>query len=308
MRRIPCHVRAGAVAAFLVLLLAASAARAELACPPLAAGLPGTDLGTPHGHGLLWQVRDADGRSSVVFGTMHVADPRVTELPDVVRREFEARPRFVLEVVLDDHAMQALQTAMFYTDGTLLGDVAGPELFAAAATRLAPYHIPPEIAAAMKPWAVFTTLSLPPGASALPLDLALMHEALAAGKAVAGMETVAEQIGLFDAMPPAGQVEMLREAVCHYELMQQEIERMIDRYHARDLEGVVQIALRYADPARMAFYEDLLWERNERMLDRLLPILARGDAFVAVGALHLPGARGLLHLLEERGFTVEAIY
>jgi uncharacterized protein YbaP (TraB family) len=44
------------------------------------------------------------------------------------------------------------------------------------------------------------------------------------------------------------------------------------------------------------------------MADRLEPHLAGGDAFVAVGALHLPGQRGLLGLLEERGYSVESVY
>ena len=36
----------------------------------------------------------------------------------------------------------------------------------------------------------------------------------------------------------------------------------------------------------------------------LLPIFARGSAFVVVGAMHLPGEDGLLRLLELQGFNV----
>ncbi|HYQ72222.1 MAG TPA: TraB/GumN family protein [Gammaproteobacteria bacterium] len=38
------------------------------------------------------------------------------------------------------------------------------------------------------------------------------------------------------------------------------------------------------------------------------PHLKAGNAFIAVGALHLPGETGLLSLLEQRGYTVRAIY
>ena len=44
--------------------------------------------------------------------------------------------------------------------------------------------------------------------------------------------------------------------------------------------------------------------RNLRMRDAALPLLADGGAFIAVGALHLPGAIGLVELLRGAGFTV----
>jgi len=36
--------------------------------------------------------------------------------------------------------------------------------------------------------------------------------------------------------------------------------------------------------------------------------LDEGAAFVAVGAMHLPGERGMLRLLEQRGYTVSRVY
>jgi uncharacterized protein YbaP (TraB family) len=44
------------------------------------------------------------------------------------------------------------------------------------------------------------------------------------------------------------------------------------------------------------------------MADRMQPYLKQGKAFVAVGALHLPGEQGLLKLLEQRGYSVRVIY
>jgi len=44
------------------------------------------------------------------------------------------------------------------------------------------------------------------------------------------------------------------------------------------------------------------------MVERMQPLLTAGDSFIAIGALHLPGERGVLRLLAQRGYTVEAIY
>jgi hypothetical protein len=45
-----------------------------------------------------------------------------------------------------------------------------------------------------------------------------------------------------------------------------------------------------------------------RMVERMIPRLAEGDAFVAVGALHLPAERGILNLLAERGYRISRVY
>ena len=53
---------------------------------------------------------------------------------------------------------------------------------------------------------------------------------------------------------------------------------------------------------------ELLDERNARMVERMAPRLTEGDAFIAVGALHLPGERGILNLLAERGYRIFRVY
>jgi uncharacterized protein YbaP (TraB family) len=57
--------------------------------------------------------------------------------------------------------------------------------------------------------------------------------------------------------------------------------------------------------AQLATFTDrLVTARNSAWLDRLAPALSQSPAFVAVGALHLPGPDGLLLGLERQGFTV----
>ena len=57
-----------------------------------------------------------------------------------------------------------------------------------------------------------------------------------------------------------------------------------------------------------AFTEQLIDDRNDHMVERMLPRLAEGKAFIAVGALHLPGERGILKQLEDQGYRVTRVY
>jgi uncharacterized protein YbaP (TraB family) len=43
------------------------------------------------------------------------------------------------------------------------------------------------------------------------------------------------------------------------------------------------------------------------MAQRAAPVLATGDAFIAVGALHLPGEEGLVELLRAQGYRLTAM-
>lgn len=294
----------------LVVLLTAALAREARAqeCAPLASGLVPDIGGIVHRRGLLWRIVAPGGAESTLLGTMHVADPRVGAVREAARAHFDAADTFVMEVVLDDEAIATLQRAMFYAKDTSLRETLGEPLFTRAAAAMADYGLGPEIVARMKPWAVFLTLSQPSGQSGTALDLALMRDAQAAAKAVIGLETVAEQISLFEALEEHEQIAFLREMACHHAVFQAEIEDMVERYAARDLAGLTELSLRHVAAHNQAFVDALLWQRNERMLQRLAPLIDAGDAFIAVGALHLPGTRGLLQSLERDGYTVEMIY
>jgi uncharacterized protein YbaP (TraB family) len=86
---------------------------------------------------------------------------------------------------------------------------------------------------------------------------------------------------------------------------------MLDAYLQRDLAALVRLQQQamYADSdIDDRFMLELVDKRNQRMVDRMQDYLTEGNAFIAIGALHLPRAEGVLHLLEQRGYTVTPIY
>ena len=44
------------------------------------------------------------------------------------------------------------------------------------------------------------------------------------------------------------------------------------------------------------------------MTERMQQVLAGGNAFIAIGAMHLPGDDGVLSLLAKQGYTITAVY
>jgi uncharacterized protein YbaP (TraB family) len=105
------------------------------------------------------------------------------------------------------------------------------------------------------------------------------------------------------------QVALLKDVVCHYEAAQQLIAEMTSRYLKRDLAGLMVLANRFKlGEEYTEFMERLLFQRNRRMVKRMAARLAEGNAFIAIGALHLPGDQGVLALLEQQGYEVSVVY
>lgn len=292
-------------------MFAALPGAAELNCPSLKLATAHHNPPARHARGLLWRIVKPGLAPSYLFGTIHLGDDDVVTLPTPVSEAFTQSRRLVIEAKLDDVDLLQWSQTLLFGEGTPLRDRLGSELFQRTVALLSRYGIPGEAAAIMKPWAVYLTLMTPPATGGIPLDLALAMRAAETGKAVAGLETLEEQANVLAELPSDDQVALVTDVVCHYDVLQADIQAMKRLYLSRDLAGLVAAAMRYElseTPRYQYLLQQVLWDRNQRMVQRMGPYLSEGQAFVAVGALHLPGERGILGLLEKAGYSLESVY
>jgi len=268
--------------------------------------------------GVLWRVEHAGGAASYVFGTLHSTDEQVTALPQPVSDAFAASQTLAIECIFDNPAIFKISRAMLLPNGERLDT----SMSAAQVARLkevsAHYHMPFNMVTRFKAWGAMMLFSVPPSehlraASGLkPLDERLREQAEASGKAVFGLETVDEQIDTLDGMVPADQMLMLDTTLAEAGKIEGVFARLRDAYLARDLVTVYGLlnAEKSADATGTVnrFEQRLIIDRNRRMVERMDKLLRRGNAFIAVGALHLPGAHGILQLLADEGYRVTRIY
>jgi len=262
-------------------------------------------------HGLLFRVEKPGMPASHIFGTMHSEDPRVLLLPEQVRDAFNAADTLALELDLEPATILASMTGMFLQDGRELHDVIGAKLYQQTVTAIAESGMPEEAIRKFKPWGIVMLLSMPPVKTGQFLDLTLYQSAIAQGKATKGLETVEEQLAVFDTLPEINQIEMLRDSLENRHLFEQMFEELRAAYLERELGTLHQLSHKYApadkDTARR-LEERLVNKRNRLMVDRMGSILKQGNNFIAVGALHLPGQKGILNLLQQQGFQVTVVY
>jgi uncharacterized protein YbaP (TraB family) len=263
-------------------------------------------------HGILWEISKPGIHHSYVFGTIHSDDPRVTRLPQAVELAFAYSRSFTGELDLSDDSILRTEQDMLLPSGSNLEQIIGTERYRKCVALMADYGVPQDTLRLMRPWAVALQLNMPKSQSDQFLDRILYQRAVARGLPVYGLESIPEQIAVFDKMPLPQQIDLLDQAIANYASMPAFIQSLIDLYLARDLSGLQAInnqQMQSADAELAANVEQrLILTRNHRMVMRMQARLTEGYAFIAVGALHLPGEQGILNLLEQQGYLVKYVY
>ncbi len=272
----------------------------------------------PYGEGLLWKLERGAVAPSYLFGTIHVTDERVLRLPAEVARTFDGARSATFEVIMTDELRLRLARAMIAAPDRTLDRVLSPALYGDAMAAGARYGLAPGQLRYFKPWALAMFLSVPQAEfarsamGALPLDQPLQDRARTQGKPVYELETGAEQIALFNELSEADQLAMLESAIQDNARIETLFEDLTARYLARDVGGIhsemIQQSQSMDEQLVKMFLLRFNEERNRTMVERMAPRLHEGGAFVAIGALHLPGETGLLSLLAAQGYKISRVY
>ncbi|HKC31771.1 MAG TPA: TraB/GumN family protein [Burkholderiales bacterium] len=264
--------------------------------------------------GLLWRVSKKDVAPSHVFGTIHVADPRLAELPATVRRAFGGAKSLMLEFMPDAYSKERFLEAALFLDHQTLEQKIGTEDFQRAVEHLQPIGLSREFVNRLKPWGVLLNLRSAAGKDGSPLDVQLFQLARARRIPLLQIEEVEEQIFTFDEFPMESQIALLKHSLTHRDELVALAERTLDAYLTRDLAAIWELREKFmARHPEIAAHQAVMTKRvvHDRsvvMAFRMQRELRRGAAFVALGALHLYGDKGVLALLEEDGYRATRVY
>jgi uncharacterized protein YbaP (TraB family) len=277
-----------------------------------------------NGNAIFWKLERGGLAPSYVFGTVHLTDARVTTLSQKVREALDQARAVVLEAAdvstaATASALAETAKATIFTDGRSLEKMLLGDEYAKVRATLERAGVPVDAARVYRPW-VITMLTAASDCERrkvqqgeLVLDMKLAAEAKARSIPVAGLETLEEQLAAMTSVPDRQQIDMLRASLKYAERTDDLVETMVQLYLDRRMGATWPFQLALASKAGVgedsyaAFKETLIVARNRKMRDGALPFLAKGGAFIAVGALHLPGETGLIELLRKAGYTATAV-
>jgi uncharacterized protein YbaP (TraB family) len=259
-------------------------------------------------HPFLWKV---DGPApSWLFGTIHSDDSSVATLPAVVIASLDASRSFHPEVEASAELGLEVAARMFGSDGPDLATRLPTVLWARVRKAGDTLGLPEPLLQRLSPGFAAMLFSAPANTDiASTVDGQLYDRAVSHGLAVAALETIDEQLSLFDKLPDAQAIAALTDALDELAAGRPAGKKLLAAYTSGDERTVVAVVAAEfaASPAARALAEPLLYRRNQLMADRLAPQLKAGGAFVAIGVAHLTGPRSLIELLRARGWRITRV-
>jgi uncharacterized protein len=250
-------------------------------------------------------------KPSYIFGTFHAICPDEMIPLESLDTYLAQTDQMVMEIDLDDPTeMSQLTKAVIMPDGKSMKDFLTPEQFAKVDEMLKnALGYSAENVKMIKP-AFLTVLVLTSpkliGCTTTAYDVSLMKNALAKQKPIIGLETVASQTQVIDSLPLERQTKDFYEMAANPQKSIGDIKKLMAAYKSRNLEQLEQIS-RDQMKDEKEFQTRLIDDRNAAWIPKLEAAFKEKPAFVAVGAGHLGGAKGVIKLLRSRGYEVTAV-
>lgn len=264
---------------------------------------------------LLWEI-SGNGLSqpSYLFGTIHIACEGEVEMRPEIQTAFDKTEQLILEMKMDDPSLMVkMMQASLATDGKTVSDKLGTEL-ASKVDSLMTTRMGMNLA--MFENLNLSTISIQLGLLAIncPVDLGydmmLLNEAKTDGKEIKGLESIETQIQVLLSMSEEEALQSINYIVNNFEESELELQKMLDLYRNQEVQGLYNFTKESMEDPKypQGDLEDLLHKRNENWIPVIEKEIRNAPSFIAVGAAHLAGQRGVIHLLRNQGYTLNPVF
>ncbi len=274
---------------------------------------PGRSEGNPI---FLWEIESLQN-SVYLLGSIHTLRETDYPLPQTMLDAFDDAERLVFEIDLAnaetlETQRTILQAALPDSPGESLPEALTPDAYETAERAIADLGLPIAAFNTFEPW--FFSISL----TSLRLmqlgfdpsygvDFSLFNDAQAAAKPIAALETVEEQMQVFDTLPITVQSELVEQTVLKLDLLESSFNALIDAWKSGDIEAFERLILEsFSDYPEV--YDALLTQRNQNWLPAVEALVNQPDDYlVVVGAAHLVGDGSLIQMLSSQGYEVRQL-
>jgi len=137
-------------------------------------------------------------------------------------------------------------------------------------------------------------------------DMMIMNLAKENKIKLIGLETIEQQLGFFDSIPTKNLINEICQSVQNVDSIQQATIQMQEVYAKGNLDSLA-VLMQDSTSNLSNFQSILLDNRNLNWAEQLKTLLKGKKTFIAVGAGHLSGKKGLIELLRAQGYTVTPI-
>lgn len=262
--------------------------------------------------GMLYVVDNCKQPASYVFGSVHLDDKAIVDAAKPAFTVLKKSKRALFEMNNDKASQQQVIASMVLPpdDPRKLSEIIGSTLFSKLSRQVKVVQpgFPDAMLNRYSPWAASVLVQLPPATTdGIMLDDRLQMLAVQQTIETIGLESPDEQMQSFTMLSEKEQILLLSDTLAHIGKIRSTNEKLKKLYLAGDLAGIARMGeTAFSEISntklRRHMRHFLISKRNKDMVKSMLPHLHTGKAFVAVGALHLPGEEGILNQLEKKGY------
>jgi uncharacterized protein YbaP (TraB family) len=266
---------------------------------------------------LLWEISGKDlKKPSYLFGTIHIIGAEDYFIPRGTLTALENSDKVFFEIDVKDMtdmgALMGMMSKIFMKDGMTLKELLSDDEYELVANHFKRIGIPIFMLERMKPMflTVFAQVDFDPdglrSGSMKSYEMELYQIADKLGKTTGGLETVDFQISLFDKIPYEAQAKMLVESIKTADVENDSFKKMTEMYVSQNIEAMVTM-ISDGKNEITGFEDDLLYQRNRNWIPVIGSEAKKQPSFFAVGAGHLAGENGVIHLLRKAGYKVRPV-
>jgi uncharacterized protein len=246
---------------------------------------------------------------SFVFGTIHlICQDDFVEFP-LLAEKMDSTRLLVLELDLEDPMiMLAMMQDMIMPDNQTISELLEEEQYRMITDFFRDtLGIDPNQFSQVKPFYLYSML-IPHmmDCETQSYDMYLLEKAKRRDIPLKGLESVREQIAVFNVLSLEEQAQMLYDAVQNYRNDRQDLQDMVGAYVNEDIEALRQHSLKI-EGKHESFSFAIMEERNLNWIPRMKALMHDMPVFFGVGAAHLPGQVGIVNLLRKEGYIVEPL-
>jgi uncharacterized protein YbaP (TraB family) len=260
---------------------------------------------------LLWQVSGKDLKNpSYIFGTFHLLCKDDIKFSEQLKTSLKSSDEVYMEMDMDDPS--TMLSGLLYMN--MKGGKKLKDLYTAAEYKKVESYfgdtlgMPVMMLQSIKPYFLVAMLypKMMSCQTASGVEEELMNIAKEDKKEIKGLETMQFQASVFDSIPYEWQAKELLKNIDSFQVYKNEFDTMLLQYKNQQLSAMESSLMKSEFGSDK--YEDLLLNnRNKNWIEQLKNIMKKESVFVAVGAGHLVGEKGLLNLLRKEGYTVEPL-
>lgn len=272
---------------------------------------------TPLEKSLLWEISGPGIKQpSYLYGTIHMIPSDDYFLPKGTLSAIEASQNMVFEIDMKDmsdvSALFGMMGKIFMKDGVTLKTLLTTEEYQLVENHFKDMGLPIFFLERIKPMflSAFATSDMNPNSlkdgSIKSYEMAFYEISQDRNMTTGGLETIDFQVSVFDSIPYKEQAKMLVESLKTLDEDNGELDKLVSLYKAQDIDAMVNTMS--SENSELAPYEDILLNgRNKTWIPQIIQQAKLQTTFFAVGAGHLAGSNGVIHLLRKEGYKVKPV-